>query len=183
MVPAVPQTVEQSVIPTAKSTPVLAAQAMAGVETRMLIVEPDVSLDAPQLLLPQIPLLLDLTVVAALLSEAQPATPMALTEAVAPRTGTAGRRPITVVQDARAGAQIPPADPEGPLQRLLLHLPALPRKSLFLASRPLLLVRARLPLTGRAVPQMATLSAATGRRGAAALPMVYILSLAVIETC
>lgn len=95
-----PRMVELFVIPTAKCIPVLAAPAMAGVETRPPIAEAAASPVAPPLLLQPIPRHLVLTAVAVLPLVEQLVTPMVLMVDAAQRMGTAGRRLITVVLDA-----------------------------------------------------------------------------------
>ncbi|KAL8699704.1 MAG: hypothetical protein Q9201_005846 [Fulgogasparrea decipioides] len=174
MVPAVLQMVEQSVIPTAKSTLALAAPATVGVGTQPLTVAPAASLDA---LHP--PLLRTLrhlvpTVVAVLPSAVPLATPPVPTEAVAPRMDTAENRPIIVVQVARVDAPILQVETEGlHPRRSQLHQVHHP-KNRFLANPPPLLAPAQPQLMELAVLQMAIPSAVTGRREAAALPTVYV---------
>ncbi|KAL8729428.1 MAG: hypothetical protein Q9181_005010 [Wetmoreana brouardii] len=173
MVPAVLQTVEPSVIPTAKSTLALAAPATAGVGTQPLTVAPAASLDALQPPLLRILRPLGLTVVAALPSGVPLATPPALTEAVAPRTDTAENQSITVVQAARVDAPILLVEtgelhPRPSQLHQAHHL-----KNQSLANPPPLLAPAQPRLMGLAVLQMAIPSAVTGHREAAALPTVY----------
>ncbi|KAL8694247.1 MAG: hypothetical protein Q9218_001073 [Villophora microphyllina] len=174
MVHAAPRTAEQSVIPTARSIRVLAAQATAGVVTRPITAVLAASLVAPHPLLLQIPRLLVPTVVAALLSQVLLAIPTAPTEAAAHPTDTAARRPITVVQDAKADARAqPPLLEEEVHPRPSLRHPPHP-KSPFSASQPLLLGLVLPPLTEPVAPQMATLSAVVGLKEAAAPPTVSV---------
>ncbi|KAL8777290.1 MAG: hypothetical protein Q9194_002635 [Teloschistes cf. exilis] len=179
MVPAALKTAEPSVIPTAKSTQVLAARATAGVVTRPLTAELVANLAAPPRLLPlllllQILRLLVPTVVAAPLLLVLLATPTVPMEVAVLRTDTAERRPITVVQDARAVAQIlleeeeeeEEVHPTLPVR----HLPHL--RSPFSENQPLVLQLAQPPLTAHAVLTITTPSAGIGPKEVAALLMV-----------
>ncbi|KAL8630754.1 hypothetical protein Q9189_003514 [Teloschistes chrysophthalmus] len=173
MVPAALHMVEPSVIPTAKSTPVLAARATAGVVIRPLTAEPVVSLAAPLPLLRQILRLLVPTVVAAPLLLVLLATRTVPMEAAVPRTDTAENRPIIVVQDARADAQTLLVEEEEEQVHPTLPVRRLPHhRSLSSENQPMLLGLAHPPLTAHVVLQMATLSAVIGHKAVAALLMV-----------
>ncbi|KAI4104741.1 MAG: hypothetical protein L6R37_003095 [Teloschistes peruensis] len=178
MVPAALKTAEPSVIPTAKSTQVLAARATAGVVTRPLTAELVANLAAP---LPLLPLLLLLrilrllvpTVVAAPLLLVLLATPTVPMEVAVLRTDTAERRPITVVQDARADAQILLVEEEEEEVHPTLpvrHLPHL--RSPFSESQPLVLQLVQPPLTAHVALTITTPSAGIGPKEVAALRMV-----------
>lgn len=180
MVPAALKTAEPSVIPTAKSTQVLAARATAGVVTRPLTAELVANLAAP---LPLLPLLLLLrilrllvpTVVAAPLLLVLLATPTVPMEVAVLRTDTAERRPITVVQDARADAQILLVEEEEEEVHPTLpvrHLPHL--RSPFSESQPLVLQLVQPPLTAHVALTITTPSAGIGPKEVAALRMVYV---------
>ena len=163
---------EPSVTPKARFTPAPVAPVTAGVGTLLPTAGKDVSLDALHQLLGQTQLHLDQTVVAAPLSQVQPATRTVLTEAVALLTATVGNLSITAAQDARTDARTSQAAEARPPQLLVPH----PLKSLSWANLPqlqLLVPAHPLPMV-HVVPPMGRPSVATGHKEAAALLMEYV---------
>ncbi|KAL8719227.1 MAG: hypothetical protein Q9225_003754 [Loekoesia sp. 1 TL-2023] len=171
--PVAQHTVERSVTPTAKFTPALAAQATDGVATQRRTVGPAASLVVRHPLPRQTPLHLGLMAVAARLLAVLLATLTVPMEAAAHPTDTVGNRPIIVVQVARADAQTHLVELDQLNQRPSQQPPPPRPRSPFLANQPPPLALAQLQPMELAVPQMATLSAVTGLKGAAALLMVY----------